>query len=737
MRRLSKIAAAILLMTALGGAREIAFAQEASPSLTPEVQPGGNGEPAEAGRAPAPFTTQLERHVTVHADVSATELLTKRWKILIPSAIQALSQQHIKFIDGMQTVEVVEAYTEKADGRRVPVPPATILTQDAASGLQATYLRDQKQKTIIYPDVAVGDTVVLTVRIEQRHGMFPGQFADLALFPRSQSFTAAEVTVDAPVALDLQVRTSGHGFADEVTVNGDVRHHRIALAPEPYRPEEPKAVSPLDREPMVLISTFKSYEEIGRAFGEAALPKAAVTPQIAALAEEITKNIDDRRAQAAAIDVWVKKNIRYVAVYLALGRIVPNDAAQVLTNRFGDCKDKVTLMTALLAAKGIAGEAVLLNAANAYTLPDLPEPQVFNHAIVYLPEFELYDDPTLGSAAFGVLAPEDYDKPVVRVSGAGVQLARTPAMRPDDHVAHAATSIKVAADGTVTGETKESNTGIFGAVLRLAAAKVQTLGMSAASRQLQVHGTPGTGHFDLGNSDDPVDPALVTGSFKLNDKFKVPSGQARRRIPLGMPLTVRPGNFLFGVRLADRQSAFICFAGRQIEDIDATFDPALPMPLPLVNANVDNPLFTYHSTYAVHGRTLKVHREFVSRVPGQVCSPAVEAEIAADMNSIGTDLFSSFAFAAPTNLSRVATAGEKRTLDFLAALNVDCTSIGSATAHIVDQPQHGVAAAENGTGRPNYPPGNPRSACNKRQVPGTLVTYQSEPDFAGSDSLTV
>jgi hypothetical protein len=66
-------------------------------------------------------------------------------------------------------------------------------------------------------------------------------------------------------------------------------------------------VSPLDRDPAIFISTFKSYEEMGLAYGQAALPKAAVTPELAALADEITKDVADKNAQAAAIDAWVKK----------------------------------------------------------------------------------------------------------------------------------------------------------------------------------------------------------------------------------------------------------------------------------------------------------------------------------------------------------------------------------------------------------------------------------------------
>ena len=281
---------------------------------------------------------------------------------------------------------------------------------------------------------------------------------------------------------------------------------------------------------------------MGLAFGQAAMPKAAATPEIAALADEITKGIADRKAQAAAIDTWMKKNIRYVAVYLSLGRVVPNDAATILKNKYGDCKDKVTLMAALLAAKGIPSEAALINLGNAYQLPEPATMGALNHVIVYLPDFDLYDDPTVNLAAFGVLAPQAYDKPVIRVSATGAKLARTPPMRPDDHVAHATTTLKVAADGTVTGQTQESNAGIFGLVLRASGSAVQSVGdENAAARALQGYSTPGSGHFDLGNFSATEDPVVTTASFTLNDKFKLPAQGARALISFGLPLTVRPG----------------------------------------------------------------------------------------------------------------------------------------------------------------------------------------------------
>ncbi len=381
---------------------------------------------APSPNAPPPFTTQLNGHLVVRDNRTATETTTKRIKILSQGVIQSLSQQPVQFVEGMQKLETLEAFTEKADGRHVAVDPANIITRDAASGLQATYASDLKIRTFIFPDVAVGDTLVLTLKSEVVRDFFPGHLTNFDIFPHSASVSSVKYTVEAPASLDLSVKANGNGASDKTEIVGGIRRHLLEFAGPNYRPEEPGAVSPFDRDPYMAISTFRSYAELGVAYGKAALPQSKSTPEITALANDITRGITDRRAQASAIDAWVKANIRYVAVYLSVGRVVPHDAATVLKNRFGDCKDKVTLMSALLAAKGIPSESALINLGAAYSLPEPPTLAVLNHVIIYLPEFDLYDDPTAGILPFGTLAVETYDKPVVRVSAAGANLATPP-----------------------------------------------------------------------------------------------------------------------------------------------------------------------------------------------------------------------------------------------------------------------------------------------------------------------
>jgi Domain of Unknown Function with PDB structure (DUF3857)/Transglutaminase-like superfamily len=692
----------------------------------------------------APYAVQYDGRVTVRADRTSTDTFTHRIKILTPGAIATVSQQQLTFVEGMQTLETVEAFTEKSDGTKVSVGPANIMTRDAASGLQAVYMRDLKQRTVIFQDVQVGDTLVMTHRKETKQSIFPGHFLYADVFPRSRPFTSAQIIVEAPNELNLEVKAIGTGLTDKVEDSDGVRRHTATLLPQPYLPEEVRAVAPVDRDPALLVSTFGSYEEMGLAYAAAAFPKSVVTPEIAALADDITKGIDDRRQQAVAIDEWVKKNIRYVAVYLALGRVVPNDAASVLSNKFGDCKDKATLMSALLAAKGIASEAVLINFGGAYTLPEPPTMVALNHVILYLPEFDLYDDPTQNFAAFGVLTAATYDKPVVRVGANGVTLGRTPVMDPKDHTSHATTILNVAADGTVTGQTEESTNGIFGITLRFAGSNVQNLGHEAASqRQLQGFNTPGTGRYDLGNSAEKTDPVTMKSTFTLSQRFTAPAAGARTNISFGLPQVVRPGNFLLGTRLNGRKSAFSCYAGRQTEDIDATFDQSLPMPIPLAPVTINNPAFTYLANFRIEGRTLRMHREFVSRVAGQVCSPELEAQISNDMNAVRINVYSSYSFrgiqGAQQTLerTRVVASDQKLRLDFLYSVNPDCTSMGFATVRIIEQPKHGRITAENGTGFTNFPQNNQRYECNKKRSDGVIVVYEPDSGFTGTDSVNI
>lgn len=581
-----------------------------------------------------PYQISLERHTTLEPDLTSIAVTKVRLKVLREVAIRSLGQQVVNFIDGMQTLDIQEAYTEKSDGRRADVDPANILTRDAASGAQAVYLRDAKVKTIIFPDLQIGDSIVYTTRLVTRERMFPGQFYTQEVFSRAQPFKDIAITLEAPSGLKLFIEKNGTGITQEEASSGDKRVLRFTYTAQSWVQEVPGSVSVLDREPRIFISTFPDYASVGRAYWASAADKTAQTPEIKALAEEITKGVDGRLAQARAIDNWVKRNIRYVAVYLGQGRFVPNTAAAVLKNRYGDCKDQAVLMGTLLEAKGIRSEHALIQLGNSYRLPDVAMPIAVNHVILHLTDLEVWADPTLSNGSFGVLSEVAYDKPVILASATSARLGRTPVLKPEAHTTINRSRIKVAADGTVSGSTEQIATGFWASGIRAFSINLQNVGREkAAENILNGQRTPGKGTIEQAGPYDNSEPVVMKGSFTLTEKLGVPL-QGLRRMPFGMPIQSRPSGFLLGQRRTDRTHPFVCYAGRQIDEIDIEFADGLPLPRRITGGINETKQFRFTRNYEVTGRVMKVRREFVSLVPGQVCDPAIEAEITEPMKQI-------------------------------------------------------------------------------------------------------
>lgn len=684
--------------------------------------------------------------VTVRVNADHTGEIRETRRIRVgggTSAPQRLGQQTDSYIEGMQDYALVEAYTLKPDGRRIEVDRASVITRDAAHEANAVYNRDLKSVTILFPDVARGDTLVMTTRKIVRSTVFAGHFQLMLPMPRTAPYADSTIRVSAPASVRLAVGATGleHAIEEE----GDEIRHVLTYRPRPAVAAEERMTSALDRDPRVSISTFAGYEDMARAYWAATREAIATTPEIQALAEEITRGIPDKAGQAAAISRWIKTNLRYVNVLLGANRVVPNHASAVLKNRFGDCKDHAVLMSSLLAAKGIAFEHVLINAGNAYTLPEPATLGYINHVILYLPELGIYEDPTVSLAALGGLNAEGYDKPVLHMSDAGVRRAHTPAMSPDEHVSVRRTRLVVAADGAVSGDSVQIATGVFAIGARNAVASLQWEGLEkAAETTLRNAGSPGRGRIDIGV------PEALERSYEMRARFAYDARlpvrpQASAQIPAGLGTLVRPGAFFFASRpAAGRKLPFMCFAGRQIEEIAIEFAAGLPMPEPIADRRIETASLVYTLAHRLEGRTMTLRREFVSRVQGQVCPPELEAEIGPPLAQVAADNALQIRFAAlPAEsgapqagvLRRAAIADEPLALDFVQALDPACTPVGVARVSAAQPPGHGTLEIERRAGFVTYAASDVRAACNRRRVEGMAVTYRPEPGYAGPDSV--
>jgi transglutaminase-like putative cysteine protease len=368
--------------------------------------------------------------IRIAPDLTVTETIHVEKTPLVESAVRAAAQSQFA-MHGNQAVEVVEAFTRKADGRVIQAVPSDFVTQDGSVGAATSYI-DLKIQQIPFRDVSVGDTAVLTLRITEREHYIPGQYSWSTMETPSLMQRTVDVTLHAPSA--LAIAHDEQKFSYQESREGDevVRHWSGKFEAEPN--DERNVADLVFAVPSLRFSTFANHETIAAAYYDQAKAKAAVTPEVQQLADEITKDKADVRAQAEAIYNWVSRNIRYVAVYFGSGRYIPNDTGTILSRRFGDCKDDATLLSALLAAKGIESAQVLIGTEPVFRFAKTATLDAFNHVIVYMPALDRYVDPTVPFGNFMRLPSGDAGRPVARISDKGVALAKTPLPSIEDNV---------------------------------------------------------------------------------------------------------------------------------------------------------------------------------------------------------------------------------------------------------------------------------------------------------------
>lgn len=145
------------------------------------------------------------------------------------------------------------------------------------------------------------------------------------------------------------------------TVQGNQRTITAVIEHQPAQQAENAMVDSTDFSPVFVATSLPSWEAIGATYWQQSQSKTAITPEIQRLANKITGN-QTGIAAARAIYNWVAQNIHYVAVFLdEASGYIPHSATEILRNGYGDCKDHVALMQALLAAKSIQAYPVLVN----------------------------------------------------------------------------------------------------------------------------------------------------------------------------------------------------------------------------------------------------------------------------------------------------------------------------------------------------------------------------------------
>jgi hypothetical protein len=120
------------------------------------------------------------------------------------------------------------------------------------------------------------------------------------------------------------------------------------------------------------------------------------SPEIKAKVASLTAPAPTQLAKMRMLAEFIQHDIRYVAIELGIGGWQPHPAAEVFSHRYGDCKDKATLMRAMLQEIGVDSYYVVINSERGSVTPDVPAHlEAFDHVVLALKLPKDIDDPSL------------------------------------------------------------------------------------------------------------------------------------------------------------------------------------------------------------------------------------------------------------------------------------------------------------------------------------------------------
>jgi hypothetical protein len=152
-------------------------------------------------------------------------------------------------------------------------------------------------------------------------------------------------------------------------------------------------------DPYVQVSEFKSWSEVAE-WGAGLYIVPPIGGALQAKIAQWKKEAESKHRYIELATRFVQDEIRYLGIETGENSHRPHDPDAVFAQRYGDCKDKAFLLSAILGANDIASDPVLVNTYKRAHLSEyLPSPTQFNHVVVKIRDAEnrfIFIDATFG-----------------------------------------------------------------------------------------------------------------------------------------------------------------------------------------------------------------------------------------------------------------------------------------------------------------------------------------------------
>ncbi len=220
-----------------------------------------------------------------------------------------------------------------------------------------------------------------------------------------------------------------------------------------------------------------TWQSIGAWYTQLSSDRLQANPEIAAKTAELTVGKADFYDKTEAVAEFVQKQIRYFVIEKGIGGLQPHPAADIFRNRYGDCKDKATLLSAMFSTIGVHSALLMVDTQRGFVDPDAPS-LMGNHMIAAIEIPKGYEspklksivtaktgrrylifDPTWDETAFGQLEHNLQGSYGVLIEGKDSQIVAFPVLSPSLNTIHRTATLELQADGSLKGSIVEKRFG--------------------------------------------------------------------------------------------------------------------------------------------------------------------------------------------------------------------------------------------------------------------------------------
>ncbi|WP_170431753.1 DUF3857 domain-containing transglutaminase family protein [Ruegeria arenilitoris] len=282
-------------------------------------------------------------------------------QLLTPSAVEDNSSLSITFDPSYQTISFHHLHRVRNG----------VVTDILDPSLFDMYRAEVERDKLIYngemvlaylvPDVRVGDILDYSYTIHGRNPALGSNFSGRFQLQYGVPVQYQYKRVLVPSGRDIEVRSYGKPPKPAISEFEDETEYLWTSKNIPEIEVDGYLPGSYIAYPSTYLSSYESWKSVGAHFAPFYDVSQIRSDELQQIASDIrAKHVSDKERLRAALD-FVQREIRYLGIEIGPGGFVPRHPDQVLRNRFGDCKDMVVLLTALLAELNIEAVPVLVD----------------------------------------------------------------------------------------------------------------------------------------------------------------------------------------------------------------------------------------------------------------------------------------------------------------------------------------------------------------------------------------